>query len=330
MWREILSFFNKTDTEAVMAGEFYIGESLVGDGNEIAHIDLIIGSKSGPRGSRRSPRRCRTIPMASRLSWRWSLRTFLPSPTPCSSTRSRSRAPSRRCRCSGRPRRRWHARSWTAWRSGVIDKSKANDLCILVGRVHPLAGRERQEDLRLQLPGHQGIDRSAPSRASRRSTRCCRSTRRRGTRSRAALRADRTVPLDPRFHEGRPAAGAPLVFYQTNATRKMAPPMRKLLLQLDSSRLPSVFDQVVAYDAGADARHELRWGDRGRRPRSGPWLHLHPRAQRPPQHRRLDRGEQHVGGRAAARHGSGRPLRRTSASRSCWTPTAPTPRPWPP
>jgi ribulose 1,5-bisphosphate synthetase/thiazole synthase len=29
--------------------------------------------------------------------------------------------------------------------------------------------------------------------------------------------------------------------------------MRKLLLQLDSSRLPSSFDQVVAYDAGADA-----------------------------------------------------------------------------
>jgi ribulose 1,5-bisphosphate synthetase/thiazole synthase len=29
-------------------------------------------------------------------------------------------------------------------------------------------------------------------------------------------------------------------------------PMRKLLLQLDSSRLPSAFDQVVAYDAGAD------------------------------------------------------------------------------
>src|SRR3954468_6746167 len=33
----------------------------------------------------------------------------------------------------------------------------------------------------------------------------------------------------------------------------MDPAMRKLLLQLDSSRLPSVFDQVVAYDAGADA-----------------------------------------------------------------------------
>ena len=34
-----------------MAAEFYIGESLVGDGNEIAHIDLIIGSKSGPAGA---------------------------------------------------------------------------------------------------------------------------------------------------------------------------------------------------------------------------------------------------------------------------------------
>ncbi|HEX5435611.1 MAG TPA: formaldehyde-activating enzyme [Gemmatimonadaceae bacterium] len=30
--------------------DFMIGESLVGDGNEVAHIDLIIGSKSGPAG----------------------------------------------------------------------------------------------------------------------------------------------------------------------------------------------------------------------------------------------------------------------------------------
>ena len=30
--------------------DFFIGESLVGDGNEIAHVDLIIGSKNGPAG----------------------------------------------------------------------------------------------------------------------------------------------------------------------------------------------------------------------------------------------------------------------------------------
>ena len=29
----------------------FIGESLIGDGNEIAHIDLLIGSKDGPVGS---------------------------------------------------------------------------------------------------------------------------------------------------------------------------------------------------------------------------------------------------------------------------------------
>ncbi|HVW00804.1 MAG TPA: formaldehyde-activating enzyme [Planctomycetaceae bacterium] len=29
----------------------YIGESLVGDGNEIAHIDLLIGDKAGPVGT---------------------------------------------------------------------------------------------------------------------------------------------------------------------------------------------------------------------------------------------------------------------------------------
>lgn len=30
--------------------QFYIGEALVGDGNEIAHIDLMIGSKDSPVG----------------------------------------------------------------------------------------------------------------------------------------------------------------------------------------------------------------------------------------------------------------------------------------
>jgi 5,6,7,8-tetrahydromethanopterin hydro-lyase len=34
-----------------MAADFFIGESLVGEGNEVAHVDLIIGSKAGPAGS---------------------------------------------------------------------------------------------------------------------------------------------------------------------------------------------------------------------------------------------------------------------------------------
>src|ERR671936_2172692 len=31
--------------------DFFLGESLVGDGNEVAHIDLIIGSKNGAAGA---------------------------------------------------------------------------------------------------------------------------------------------------------------------------------------------------------------------------------------------------------------------------------------
>ena len=34
-----------------MAADFFIGESLVGEGNEVAHIDLIIGPKNGPVGA---------------------------------------------------------------------------------------------------------------------------------------------------------------------------------------------------------------------------------------------------------------------------------------
>src|SRR5512145_1283359 len=34
-----------------MAADFFLGESLVGEGNEVAHIDLVIGSKSGPAGT---------------------------------------------------------------------------------------------------------------------------------------------------------------------------------------------------------------------------------------------------------------------------------------
>src|SRR5260370_34868326 len=47
--------------------------------------------------------------------------------------------------------------------------------------------------------------------------------------------------------------------------------MRKLLLQLDSSRLASVFDRVVAYDGGADGVMSYGGGapGGGRRPVAG-------------------------------------------------------------
>src|SRR6476661_7940589 len=51
MLRDFFAHLFKPRTEAAMAADFFLVESLVGDGNEIAHVDLIIGSKSGPAGA---------------------------------------------------------------------------------------------------------------------------------------------------------------------------------------------------------------------------------------------------------------------------------------
>src|SRR6476620_6802547 len=48
-WCAQQSFLTGTEV-VIMAADFSLGESLVGDGNEVAHIDLIIGSKSGHAG----------------------------------------------------------------------------------------------------------------------------------------------------------------------------------------------------------------------------------------------------------------------------------------
>src|SRR5438876_1510696 len=49
--RDLVRAYTHFRQEFHMAADFFLGESLVGDGNEVAHIDLIIGSKSGPAGA---------------------------------------------------------------------------------------------------------------------------------------------------------------------------------------------------------------------------------------------------------------------------------------
>jgi 5,6,7,8-tetrahydromethanopterin hydro-lyase len=132
MWREIFSFFNKTDTEAVMAGEFMMGESLVGDGNEIAHIDLIIGSKSGPAG----------LAFTSALSHNSDgFSTLLAVVTPNLPAKPDTllfnkvtiKGAKQAVQMFG-PAQAAVARAvMDSVASGVIDKGRANDLCILVG-----------------------------------------------------------------------------------------------------------------------------------------------------------------------------------------------------
>jgi 5,6,7,8-tetrahydromethanopterin hydro-lyase len=132
MWREILSFFNKTDTEAVMAGEFMIGESLVGDGNEIAHIDLIIGSKSGPAGAAFTQALARQSDGFSTL-----LAVVTPNlpakPDTLLFNKVTIKGAPQAVQMFG-PAQAAVARAvMDSVAAGVIDKGRANDLCILVG-----------------------------------------------------------------------------------------------------------------------------------------------------------------------------------------------------
>src|SRR4029450_7972748 len=88
-----------------MAADFFLGESLVGDGNEVAHIDLIIGSKTGPAGA---------AFWSALANNKGGFTTLLAG--------------------GGRQRRGAVARAVRdSVASGVIPKDKADDYCVLVG-----------------------------------------------------------------------------------------------------------------------------------------------------------------------------------------------------
>jgi 5,6,7,8-tetrahydromethanopterin hydro-lyase len=115
-----------------MAGEFMMGESLVGDGNEIAHIDLIIGSKSGPAGLAFTQALSRQSDGFSTL-----LAVVTPNlpakPDTILFNKVTIKGASQAVQMFG-PAQAAVARAVVdSVASGVIDKSKANDLCIIVG-----------------------------------------------------------------------------------------------------------------------------------------------------------------------------------------------------
>jgi 5,6,7,8-tetrahydromethanopterin hydro-lyase len=168
MWRQILSFFNKTDTEAVMAGEFYIGESLVGDGNEIAHVDLIIGSKSGPAGAAFVNALSTNTDGFNHL-----LAVVTPNlpakPDTLLFNKVTIKGAKQAVQMFG-PAQAAVARAvMDSVASGVIDKSKANDLCILAGvfihwqaendkKIYDFNYQATKESIQRALQGKPSVD----------------------------------------------------------------------------------------------------------------------------------------------------------------------------
>ena len=115
-----------------MAADFFLGESLVGDGNEIAHIDLIIGSKSGPAGHAFTQALSRNSDGFSTL-----LAVVTPNlpakPDTLLFNKVTIKGAKQAVQMFG-PAQAAVARAvMDSVASGVIDKSKANDYVVLVG-----------------------------------------------------------------------------------------------------------------------------------------------------------------------------------------------------
>src|SRR5918993_4608417 len=115
-----------------MAADFSLGESLVGDGNEIAHIDLIIGSKSGHAGA------AFANALANNKDGFTTLLAVVAPNLPCKPdtllfNKVTIKGAKQAVQMFG-PAQAAVARAVVdSVESGVIDKSRANDLCILVG-----------------------------------------------------------------------------------------------------------------------------------------------------------------------------------------------------
>ena len=231
-----------------MAADFFLGESLVGDGNEVAHIDLIIGSKSGPAGAAF----CNAL-TNNKDGFTTLLAVVTPNlpakPDTLLFNKVTIKGAKQAVQMFG-PAQAAVARAVVdSVESGVIPQRQGRRLLHHGRRVHPLGRQRRPEDLRLQLPGDQGIH---PARAGRQAD------RRRGDRrlqdGQAPVQPEVEVDGEASRHDQvetsdlRPTISS----WASSLTLGDSSIVRKLLLQLDSSPHPSVFDRVVAFDGGAD------------------------------------------------------------------------------
>src|SRR4029450_6298312 len=112
--------------------DFFIGESLVGEGNEVAHIDLIIGSKNGPAGQA-------FVNALAKHQGGFTARLAVVTPSPPANPHTllfnkvTIKGAKQAVQMFG-PAQAAVARAVVdSVTSGVIPKDKADDLCVLVG-----------------------------------------------------------------------------------------------------------------------------------------------------------------------------------------------------
>ena len=146
-----------------MAITLATGEALVGEGNEVAHIDLLLGSKSGPVGEAFAHAFVNESEGHTNL-----LAVVTPNlpakPDTVMSNKVTIKGAKQAVQLFG-PAQAAVARAVVdSVAEGVIPKDQVDDLCHHRRRLHPLGGRGRQEDLRLELRGREALDRPRPGR----------------------------------------------------------------------------------------------------------------------------------------------------------------------
>ena len=165
-----------------MAGSFMVGESLVGDGNEVAHIDLLIGSKDGPVGEAFAEALINQQEGHTNL-----LAVVAPNlpakPDTIMANKVTMKGATQAVQMFG-PAQAAVARAVVdSVREGVIPRGPGRRPLPHRRRLHPLGRDRRQEDLRLQLPGDEGVDRPRPGQRAHDADGPRRRGRRRATRS---------------------------------------------------------------------------------------------------------------------------------------------------
>ena len=275
----------------------YIGEALVGEGNEIAHIDLLIGDKDGPVGVAFANALANQTAGHSNL-----LAVLTPNlickPATVLITKVTIKGAEQAVQMFGPAQAAVAKAVADSVADGVIPKAEAENLVIVCGVfIH----WEAKDDNKIYQYNYEAT-KLAIKRAMKGEPKIDEITRQEGhgqapvlaevslqrSRSRERQQADDSSPLT--------RVAAPVM----PLTTAMDKPT--ILVQLDTDPQPSVFDRVVAVDAGAE--HVFSYGGvtpekvRDARPR----LHLHPRAEGPAPHRDLRRRV----GRGRRRGGAGR------------------------
>jgi 5,6,7,8-tetrahydromethanopterin hydro-lyase len=135
-----------------MAITLATGEALVGEGNEVAHIDLLIGSKSGPVGEAFAE---------AFINESQGHTNLLAVVTPNLPAKPDTVLSNKVTIGGARQAVQLFGPAQAAVARAVVD-SVADG--VIPKRVHPLGGRGRQEDLRLELRGREDLDRPRPGR----------------------------------------------------------------------------------------------------------------------------------------------------------------------